>query len=201
MSRDDKLWRLEEEFHGDERRESRKERKFASHRDRSKYKKSDQDQLKKQIQSLSSSLIQGRVLAIQPEGIVVLMDGEEKICHLRGSLKQEKSQMKNLIAVGDVVYVEKQDPHPGLITRIEERRSVLSRADNLSRNKEQLIAVNIDQVLITASVVQPPLKPFLIDRYLIAAQKGNMYPIILINKIDLLDDHPEEKALYEEFLA
>jgi ribosome biogenesis GTPase len=213
MYKDDHLWRMEEEYFSQDRKASRKERKRISSKDRSKYKKTDQDQLKKQAQETSSEtdadLKLGRVLAILPEGILVACDHRQLLCTLKGALKKEKNRIKNLIAVGDFVRFEDKDSQQGTIVKIEERQSVLSRADNLSRNKEQLIAVNIDQVLITTSVVLPPLKPFLVDRYIIATQKGNMHPIIVVNKIDLLRNRPleidetiwtEEQALYEEFL-
>ncbi len=211
MSKDDRLWHLEEEFFAKDRKTSRKERKFASNKDRSKFKKSDQDQLKKQTQQEQNddeNLKKGRVLAILPEGILVSCENRELLCTLKGVLKKEKNRMKNLIAVGDFVRFEQNDDQ-GTIVKIDERHSILSRADNLSRNKEQLIAVNIDQVLIATSVLLPPLKPFLVDRYIIAAQKGNMAPIIVINKIDLLQSPPNdidlnllesEKNLYREFL-
>jgi ribosome biogenesis GTPase len=199
MGKNEKFWHIEEEFFGSDRKESRNERKTASAKDRSKYKKSDQDQLKKRAgevgEEAADALPQGRVLAILPEGILVCVGEKKLVCSLKGALKQAKSRMKNLVAVGDFVRVEET-----CIVKIEERRSILSRADNLSRNKEQLIAVNIDQVLITASVAFPPLKPALIDRYIIAAQKGNMEPVILINKVDLLGDGEEEKNLLEEFV-
>ena len=86
----------------------------------------------------------------------------------------------------------------GVIAHVEPRRTKLSRADNLSRRKEQLIAANIDLVLITASVVLPPLKAPLIDRYIIAAKSGGMQPVVVVNKIDLLNTSPEEKALFDE---
>ncbi len=210
MSKYEKHWDMEEDFCSMDRKASRKERKIATNKDRSKYKKSDQDQLKKQSSSnLSESdhLKLGRVLSILLDGVLVSCDGQEYVCSLKGSLKQDKNRTKNLIAVGDLVRFEERGTSQGCIAKIEERRSILSRADNLSRNKEQLIAVNIDQVLITASVVMPPLKPFLVDRYIIAARKGNMEPVILINKIDLLNCPPdgdveieEQRALYEEFV-
>jgi ribosome biogenesis GTPase / thiamine phosphate phosphatase len=212
MSKEEKFWYLEEEFYSKDRKVSRKERKLASNRDRSKFKKSDQDQLKKHSELTKPEEInhfkRGRVLAILPEGILASCGQEEFLCYLKGSLKQDKTRIKNLVAVGDFVRFEVKGHKEGAIFKIEDRHSILSRADNLSRTKEQLIAVNIDQVLITTSVVLPPLKPFLIDRYIIAAQKGNMDPVIVINKIDLLNNPPreisvdlfEEKNLYEEFL-
>ena len=210
MGKNDKFWRIEEELYKSDRKESRNERKLATNKDRSKYKKTDQDQLKKRSTNTEDTdhLKQGRVLAINPEGITVSCDNISILCSLKGSLKQGKNRIKNLVAVGDFVRFEVKG-NQGCIAKVEERKSILSRADNLSRNKEQLIAVNIDQVLITASVVMPPLKPFLVDRYIIAAHKGNMEPVIIINKIDLLRSTPDEvdsekfeqeKALYEDFI-
>ncbi len=212
MTKEEDVWHLEEDFFSKDKKASRKERKLASSKDRSKYKKTDQDQLKKKSAATQPEALdhlrRGRVLAIMPEGILVSSAQEEILCSLKGSLKQDKSRIKNLVAVGDFVRFEAKGPREGVISNVEERHSILSRADHLSRNKEQLIAVNIDQVLITTSVVLPALKSYLVDRYIIAAQKGNMQPIIVINKIDLLNHPPEaisiditeEKALFEEFV-
>jgi ribosome biogenesis GTPase len=135
------------------------------------------------------------------------MQGEKIVCLLRGILKKDKTQLKNLVMVGDKVLFERGAPGEGAIARVLPRKSVLSRADNLSRRKEQLIAANIDQVIITASVVSPPLKPSLVDRYIIAAQKGGMEPVVVVNKVDLLEsskaDDPTlevERTLYDEFV-
>ncbi len=209
MEHDWQAW--EDSFRGQERKENRKERKLASSKDRSQFKKTDQDQRKKRQEEItfSDDVKVGRVLAITPEGILV--DGEETLylCSLKGSLKQDNMRTKNLVAVGDFVRFlptpssndfQKEAILQGTVLHVEPRRSLLSRADNLSRRKEQLIAVNIDQVLITCAVVEPQLKPALIDRYIIAAQKGRMEPVIIINKIDLLDDAPQNRALYEDFV-
>jgi len=147
----------------------------------------------------------GRVLSIQGELATVSDGNKEYTCFLRGALKKEKTQKKNILAVGDFVQFSVENEE-GVIEEINERTSYLTRKDQV-QNKEQLIAVNIDQVLITVSVVNPPLKPPLIDRYLIACEKGNMSPVLLINKIDLLDDpsisrkiYQKEKDLYEQSL-
>lgn len=199
MTRKDDIYDIEEDFFSGDRKESMKERKRAESSDRSKFKKSDQDQLKKR-ESVPSQLPVGRVLAITVDGLIVDAQGTEITCSVKGSLKQDKQRIKNIIAVGDFVHFDQKEDRSGVITDIQPRRSILSRADNLSRNKEQIIAVNIDQVFITCSVVQPPLKSALIDRYIIAAQKGKMDPIIVINKIDLLPSSQAEQALYEEVL-
>lgn len=196
---------IEESYLGDDRKTAKKDRKLASAKDRSKYKKTDREKMEKRSKKeLPENLLRGRVLSIVPEGIIVEQAHESIICGLRGLLKKEKTQYKNLVTVGDFVLFEKTEPAKGLIRHIEQRRSVLSRADNLSRRKEQLIAANIDQVLITISVVSPLLRPFIADRYIIAAQRGNMDPIVVVNKIDLLGGEgaeiEEQRELYRIFL-
>lgn len=196
---------IEEQYFGDERKVHKAERKMASAKDRSKYKKTDIDkfhrglQLEKEQKLDRDNLLTGRVLSIKSEGIIVDYEGQTYICKLRGLLKRDKLQMKNLVTVGDFVLFEKTEGNEGSIAHVEPRTSTLSRADNLSRRKEQLIAANIDQVIITVSVVSPQIKPFLIDRYIIAARKGNMLPVIVVNKIDLLENiQVEEWLRYQE---
>ncbi len=186
------IFHVEEEFHSTvDRKQYRKDRKRATRGDRSKFKKSDQDQKRKreEVVETSQSALSGRVLSIRSEGILVGSHDEKILCSLKGSLKNEKNLVKNLVAIGDFVLFEKKNTQ-GVISQILPRKSILSRADNLSRKKEQIIAANVDQVLITGSVVSPPIKPFLIDRYIIAAKKGNLHPVVLINKVDLLKTPP-----------
>lgn len=205
---------LEEHYFGKNRREDRHERKKAVAKDRSKYKKTDQEKyfqsLKKERDSklAKQDWLEGRVLSIMPQGVVVDWNGQEISCTLKGMLKKDKTHAKNLVIVGDIVLFEKMTESEGIIAHVKPRHSILSRADNLSRRREQLIAANIDQVLITTSTVNPPIKPPLVDRYIIAARKGGMEPIIIVNKIDLLDLGNEkvdflievEREIYREFL-
>lgn len=197
---------IEEDFFGDDRKIHKAQRKQATAKDRSKYKKTDRDKMSKQLDSADEDLskkdfIKGRVLSIASQGVLVDCEGEKLTCTLRGSLKQEKSQFKNLVTVGDFVLIEKRSPNEGLIMSVEPRQTVLSRADNLSQKKEQLIAANIDQVLITVSVTNPQMKASLVDRYIIATQKGGMEPVIIINKMDLLDVSEEDRVFYNAFIV
>ncbi|HRW58114.1 MAG TPA: ribosome small subunit-dependent GTPase A [Chlamydiales bacterium] len=175
----------EEQFFKGKKREERFERKLKQKLDRSKWKKTDQK--KKDFQSSNDNLKKGRVLSIHREEIIVDVDNTFLKCQLKGALHKEKTKNRNLICVGDLVFC---DPEEKIIHDIEKRKSILSRTD-LKSQKQHIIASNIDQVFITTSVMQPTLKPFLLDRYIIAAEKGNMTPIIVINKIDLLDDEDQ----------
>lgn len=191
--------KFEEQYLERFRKDSRQERKRASRKDRSLYKKTDQDQLKKQQEAPpKKGLKLGRVFAIISEGIKVQCEDSNYLCTLRGNLKKDRRRLKNLVIVGDMVNFEEAGHQEGVIWSIEERRSVLSRADNLSRQKEQLIAANVDQVLITASLLTPPLRPTLLDRYIVAAQRGRLTPIIVITKTDLLETNKDDPILEEQ---
>lgn len=196
----------ERHFEGRARREMKERKKILSHKDRSQHKKTDRDKKvvkREEEQEKWSTMPIGRILSIKPLSILVDCEGREFDCVLRGALKQESEKVKNLITIGDFVRFEPLSEKEGAIVFVEKRKSVLSRADNLSRQKEQLIAANIDQVLITASVFLPAIKPPLIDRYIIASMKGNMEPIVVINKVDLLSEEgaEEEKWLMEEVVG
>src|SRR5262245_45328610 len=125
----------EEHTHARDSKHFRKERKRLSQKDRSKYKKTDLDKRKKEPPK-RTDLPRGRVLAISPDGILVDSEGKLYTCALKGSLKQEQQRIKNLVAVGDYVQFEPIGSEEGSIALIEERRSVLSRAEHLKRRKE-----------------------------------------------------------------
>ena len=204
MSKIDDHLNLEEDFFSHDRKSEKKHRRELSTKDRSKYKKTDLEKLeKKPSKSLSLTTKRGRVLAVTPEGMIVDHEDDKYLCTLKGLLKKDKTKKKNLIAVGDFVLFEPSANFTGVVFDIEPRYSILSRADNLRKNREQLIAVNIDQLFIVVSIVMPKLKPSLVDRYIIAAKQGNMSPVIVLNKIDLLTNPPEDldKATFREEVA
>jgi ribosome biogenesis GTPase len=74
------------------------------------------------------------------------------------------------------------------VSGIAPRRTVLSRVDPTNDNREKLIAANVDRMVIVVAITEPPLRIGLIDRYLIAAARGGIQPILCINKIDISDD-------------
>lgn len=190
-----KYWDMEETYLKEDRKEEKRRKKREQQKDRSKYKKTDlEKQQKKEVPT--EGLKKGRVLSILPQGIYVECEGKEYICTLKGSLKQEKNKIKNLVTVGDLVYFDKAPDQEGVIAHVAARKSYLSRKDHLLKRQEQLIAANVDILFITASVSSPHIRPALIDRYIIAAKKGGMQPMIVINKIDFLNE--EEKPIVDE---
>ena len=82
------------------------------------------------------------------------------------------------------------------VSGIAPRRTVLTRTDPANERRDRVIAANVDRMVIVAAITSPPLRTGLIDRYMIAAARGGIQPILCINKIDLSAD-TSEVAGYE----
>ena len=127
---------------------------------------------------------QGRVLRVQ--GLVSTVheaDGTLRQCATRRLLKTLSTDQRHVVAAGDVVWIRPEGDHEGIIERVEPRRGILCRT---SRGRQHLLVTNVDQVLIVASAAEPRLKPNLLDRYLVTAEKAGIEPILCINKVDLI---------------
>ncbi len=114
-------------------------------------------------------------------------DGSVYTCAVRRLLKTLTTDQRHVVAAGDRVRfrsVASSDLAEGIIERIEPRRGSLCRA---SRGRQHVLVTNVDQVLIISSAAEPRMKPNLIDRLLIAAEKAMVTPVICINKVDLVD--------------
>jgi ribosome biogenesis GTPase len=131
----------------------------------------------------------GRVLWASQGGYQVDLGPEVVFCQKRGRLRQE-SRGTTAVAVGDEVLVQRNQDGTGLIVERLPRRSVLSRIDVGRPGFEQVIAANVDQLVIVVATDAPPLRERLIDRYLVASHKGGLAPLLCVNKIDLAD--PQE---------
>ena len=74
------------------------------------------------------------------------------------------------------------------VSGIAPRRTMLTRTDPANERRERVIVANVDRMVIVAAITSPPLRTGLIDRYLIAAARGGIQPILCINKLDLSAD-------------
>jgi len=126
------------------------------------------------------------------------LGGQEIECKAKGSLFQH-SRYDNQIAVGDQVnLVMEDDQKIGLIHSIEPRKSFLSRV-RVGIAAEQVIAANVDLMFITIAARDPEPRPGLIWRMLVAANLGNVRPVLLLTKTDLIHHrHPAWLRPFED---
>jgi len=99
--------------------------------------------------------------------------------------KKTDSLSQQGLGVEDRVIWQASGDKEGVIVALEERQSLLQKPGFGGKLKP--MAANINQLIIV-SAVQPTPNPYLIDRYLIAAENLPATPIILLNKTDLLDE-------------
>lgn len=133
------------------------------------------------------SCLTGRVVRVHGLiSIVTTDDGREYPCHVRRVLKTLAIDARNVVAVGDRVWFRPGGAggDEGLIERVEPRRGTITRG---YRRREHILVSNVDQVLVVSAFEEPGLKLPLIDRYLIASERGGVRPVIVLNKADLVD--------------
>jgi ribosome biogenesis GTPase len=131
----------------------------------------------------------GRVLLMRGHFVEVDIDGRSRRCVMRGMLRKRLRDEHNAVTVGDMVDVTMvdstgpgEDRPEGVIESVQPRRGVLARHHD---GRLQAIAANVDQAVIVSAIQMPEIRPHLIDRYIVAAEAGNIRPVICINKADL----------------
>lgn len=130
-----------------------------------------------------SQCLRGRVLSVHGVISDVLgADGRRYQCATRRLLRTLATEQRHVVAAGDEVLFRPETGSTGVIERIEPRRSVLCRTN---KGQLQVLVANVDQLIIVASVAEPELKPNLIDRFLVTAERFGLNPVLCINKIDL----------------
>jgi ribosome biogenesis GTPase len=141
----------------------------------------------------SSDCLAGRVLRVHGlQSVVETEDGRQFRCAVRRLLRTLATDERNIVTTGDRVWFRPALNDEGLIERVEPRHGLLTRA---SRNREHVLVANVDQVVIVVALVEPELKPHLIDRYLTSAEQGGIAPIICLNKADLVDPTPYQPLI------
>lgn len=121
--------------------------------------------------------------------IVKTTDNNIYECKLKGKYKIHEIKNTNPLAVGDIVIFEMFDSNNcGLIKQIRKRKNyIIRKSTNLSK-QSHIIAANIDQAILIATISNPRTSTGFIDRFLVTAEAFYIPAIIVFNKIDLYDD-------------
>jgi ribosome biogenesis GTPase / thiamine phosphate phosphatase len=117
-------------------------------------------------------------------------------CVLRGKLRLEGIKSTNPVAVGDVVNYTMTDSKTGIIVSVLPRKNhLLRQSTNLSK-KSHIIAANIDQAILLATLQSPVTTRVFIDRFLVSAESFRIPVILIFNKTDIYS--PEQiEELFE----
>lgn len=122
-------------------------------------------------------------------------NGELYECKIKGNFRIKDIKSTNPVAVGDRVSFNVQsksnEKNIGLITSISERKNyIIRRSQNLSK-QSHIIAANIDQAVLVATLAYPLTTTTFIDRYLASAEAYRIPVLIVFNKTDRLNDEQQ----------
>lgn len=131
---------------------------------------------------------------------VLSEDGQIYDCIIKGRFRVKGISTTNPVAVGDrVCFSEGDDKAAGVIRSIEERKNyIIRKSSNLSR-QHQIMAANVDQVLLLVTLVMPRTHQEFIDRFLATAEAYRIKTLIVFNKTDLYG--PDEITILNELIS
>lgn len=131
--------------------------------------------------------------------VLLLADGGLLRATVRGRLMGPRKALGNAVVVGDLACFESgasaEAEATAAVTSIETRRNWFSRRAPGKHVVEQVVAANLDQVVVVGSLAEPPFRAGLTDRVLCQAEQAGVAARIVLNKCDLEAGGGEESAL------
>ena len=132
-----------------------------------------------------SVMLQGRVIKNTGSSYLVMNDdGHEFACKVKGNFRIKGIRTTNPVAVGDMVRISKATDDIYYIVAINPRKNyIIRRASNLSK-ESHILAANIDQAILVATLFNPATPTTFIDRFLATAEAYSVPCAIVLNKED-----------------
>lgn len=121
-------------------------------------------------------------------------DAKSWIATIRGNLKQQ-SKRTDIVAVGDRVWISDAAEGEAVIEAVEPRRAVFARTARNTRDTEQVILANPDQVALVFAAREPEPHLRMLDRFIILAERQDLPVRIVVTKTDLELDLPVDDPL------
>lgn len=123
---------------------------------------------------------------------------------MKGVMKLDDITSTNPVAVGDwiVADIENEDSDTATITEILDRHNYINRQSPRHKHQHHIVAANLDQSMLVATLKEPKTSQGFIDRFLVASEMYHVPAIIVFNKSDVyknkeLEKYAAWKAMYE----
>ena len=130
--------------------------------------------------------MRGRIIRVSGLQCLVEVEQSHWQCRIRGRLKAGDRKTSSPVVAGDWVEVVPTAERTGIIEAVHTRSSKFSRGASGARPFEQILFVNMEQLVVVVAASQPKPRRGFIDRAIVMAIKGNLQPVICINKVDLV---------------
>lgn len=137
----------------------------------------------------------GKVMRSTGSFYEVLSEGKIHTCKVRGKIRLEGIKETNPVAVGDQVDFHLENVM-GVITEILPRTNHILRQSVKKTGHTHVLAANVDQAMIIATLAMPRTSLGFIDRFLVTAEAYGIPQILVFNKSDLLGE--EEMQLVQQ---
>ena len=132
-------------------------------------------------------------------------DGNFCVARIKGIFKIDGITSTNPVAVGDWVNLEAEqggEENGMMITGIDERNNYINRQSPANKHQHHIIASNLDQSILLATLKDPKTSQGFVDRFLVAGEAYHIPSIIVFNKADIykkkeLDLFEERREMYE----
>ena len=131
-------------------------------------------------------------------------EGRQFNARIKGVLKISGVTSTNPIAVGDIVEMESENEleSTATITAICDRKNYIARVSPHNKNQHHIVASNLDQSLLFATMKDPKTSQGFIDRFLVSCESYHLPAVIVFNKADVyrkkeLEKFEELERIYE----
>jgi ribosome biogenesis GTPase len=121
--------------------------------------------------------------------------GHFRNARIKGIFKIDSITSTNPVAVGDEVEIETENEAENsvIITEIYNRENYINRQSPRFKHQHHILAANIDQSILIATLKEPKTSQGFIDRFLVASEMYHVPAVIVFNKADLYRKKEEEK--------
>jgi len=123
---------------------------------------------------------------------------------MKGVMKLDDITSTNPVAVGDIIEMEPQadTENSAMINEILDRRNYINRQSPRHAHQHHIVAANLDQSLLVATLREPKTSQGFIDRFLVASEMYHVKTLIIFNKADLykkkeMEKYSAWKSMYE----
>lgn len=131
-------------------------------------------------------------------------EGRQFNARIKGVLKISGLTSTNPIAVGDIVEMELENEleNTATITAIYDRKNYIARVSPHNKNQHHIVASNLDQSFLFATIKDPKTSQGFIDRFLVSSESYHLPAVIIFNKADVyrkkeLEKFEELKSIYQ----
>lgn len=114
---------------------------------------------------------------------------------MKGVMKLDDITSTNPVAVGDIIEmeIETEESNTAIIDEIHDRHNYINRQSPRHKHQHHIVAANLDQSLLVATLKEPRTSQGFIDRFLVASEMFHVPALIVFNKSDLYKSKEMEK--------